>query len=186
VAYLVPSGAHAPSAEALRAHAKETLPEYMVPSAFVTLEHLPLTPNGKLDRRALPAPELDAYAMREYEPPQGEVEEILAGIWQELLKVERIGRHDNFFELGGHSLLATQLVVRIRSRLSVEVSMRSVFEHRALKELSHRVAELREAQRLDHIAQGGSDVQALLARVASMPESEVRELIRSRTMGTRS
>ena len=79
----------------LRAHLKAALPEYMVPSAFVVLERLPLTPNGKLDRRALPAPELEAYASRQYEAPQGEVEEILAGIWQELLQVERVGRHDN-------------------------------------------------------------------------------------------
>ena len=86
----------------------------MVPSAFVVLERLPLTPNGKLDRRALPAPELDAYASRQYEAPQGEVEEILAGIWQELLRVERVGRQDNFFELGGHSLLIVQMMERLR------------------------------------------------------------------------
>jgi acyl carrier protein len=146
VAYLVPNGAHAPSAEALRAHAKETLPEYMVPSAFVTLEHLPLTPNGKLDRRALPAPELGAYATREYEPPQGEVEEILAGIWQELLKVERIGRHDNFFELGGHSLLATRVIVHASEALDLELSIRAVFEHPTLQALSRCIErELTEA-----------------------------------------
>ena len=99
---------------ALRAHLKAVLPEYMVPSAFVMLESLPLTPNGKLDRRALPAPELGAYVSRQYEAPQGEVEEILAGIWQELLRVERVGRQDNFFELGGHSLLIVQMMERLR------------------------------------------------------------------------
>ena len=75
---------------------------------------LPLTPNGKLDREALPAPDLEAYGSRQYEAPQGEMEEILAGIWQELLQVERVGRQDNFFELGGHSLLIVQMIERLR------------------------------------------------------------------------
>ncbi|WP_234894674.1 non-ribosomal peptide synthetase, partial [Sinorhizobium medicae] len=96
-------------AASLRAHLTSLLPDYMVPSAFVRLEALPLTPNGKLDRKALPAPDDDAYARTAYEAPQGAVETALAGIWQELLGLERVGRHDNFFELGGHSLLAVQL-----------------------------------------------------------------------------
>ncbi|NRP75841.1 Linear gramicidin synthase subunit D [Ensifer psoraleae] len=99
-------------AGALRAHLGALLPDYMVPSAFVQLDVLPLTPNGKLDRKALPLPADDAYARRPYEAPQGEVETLLAGIWQELLGIERIGRNDNFFELGGHSLLAVQLLGR--------------------------------------------------------------------------
>ncbi|WP_455907021.1 amino acid adenylation domain-containing protein, partial [Rhizobium ruizarguesonis] len=93
-------------AASLRAHLGGLLPDYMVPSAFVRLEALPLTVNGKLDRKALPVPDDDAYARRAYEAPQGEIETLLAGIWAELLGVERVGRHDNFFELGGHSLLA--------------------------------------------------------------------------------
>ena len=95
-------------AEALRGHAGERLPEYMVPAAYVRLEQLPLTPNGKLDRRALPSPEGDAYARRGYEAPQGETEEALAEIWSEVLGVERVGRRDHFFELGGHSLLVVR------------------------------------------------------------------------------
>ena len=75
----------------------------MVPAAYVRLESLPLTPNGKLDRRALPAPDADAYATRGYEAPQGETETILAGIWAAALRLDRVGRHDNSFELGGHS-----------------------------------------------------------------------------------
>ncbi|MEI9426107.1 phosphopantetheine-binding protein, partial [Mesorhizobium sp. Cs1299R1N1] len=81
---------------------------------------LPLTANGKLDRKALPVPEDDAYARAAYEAPQGAVETALAGIWVELLGVERVGRHDHFFELGGHSLLAVQLMERLR-RLSLGV-----------------------------------------------------------------
>src|SRR5262249_31766343 len=92
---------NAPGAEQLRLHLSAALPEYMVPAAYVRLESLPLTANGKLDRKALPAPEVDAYVVRQYEAPQGVIEELLAGIWAELLKLDQVGRHDNFFELGG-------------------------------------------------------------------------------------
>ncbi|RML44994.1 hypothetical protein ALQ97_05336, partial [Pseudomonas savastanoi pv. glycinea] len=89
--------------EILRSYLQAQLPAYMVPVAYVHLDELPLTPNGKLDRKALPAPEHDALITRGYEAPQGEIETTLAQIWQDLLKVERVGRHDHFFELGGHS-----------------------------------------------------------------------------------
>jgi syringomycin synthetase protein SyrE len=108
----------------------------MVPGAFVVLESLPLTPSGKLDRRALPAPELDAYVSRAYEAPQGEVEEILSGIWQDLLHVERAGRNDNFFELGGHSLLIVKLTARIADALVVHVSVITVFRHPTIQQLA--------------------------------------------------
>ena len=98
--------------EELRTYLSATLPEYMVPAAYVPLETLPLTPNGKADRKALPAPDDSAYARRTYEAPQGEVEETLARIWSEVLRVERVSRHDNFFELGGHSLLALRMFAR--------------------------------------------------------------------------
>ncbi|MES0070628.1 phosphopantetheine-binding protein, partial [Mesorhizobium sp. M0074] len=111
------------------------LPDYMVPAAFVRLAALPLTPNGKLDRQALPAPDDDAYARTAYEAPQGEVETALAGIWAELLGVERVGRHDNFFELGGHSLLAVQLMERLR-RLSLGVEVRTLFARPVLCDLA--------------------------------------------------
>ena len=113
VAYLIAEGATTDVA-ALRSHLSAGLPDYMVPSAFVLLEAFPLTPNGKLDRKALPAPDGTAMATREYEAPQGEIEQALASIWQTLLNVERVGRHDHFFELGGHSLLAVQLMSRVR------------------------------------------------------------------------
>jgi len=86
----------------------------MTPSVIVVLEKMPLTANGKLNRRALPAPNGAAYNVREYEAPVGETEALLARLWSELLKVERVGRHDHFFELGGHSLLAVSLVERMR------------------------------------------------------------------------
>ncbi|WP_339493215.1 AMP-binding protein, partial [Pseudomonas sp. EA_15y_Pfl2_R67] len=108
--------------EALRTHLQAQLPAYMVPVSYVRLDALPLTPNGKLDRKALPAPDLDALITRGYEAPQGEIETTLAQLWQDLLKVERVGRHDHFFELGGHSLLAVSLIERMRQAgLSADV-----------------------------------------------------------------
>jgi amino acid adenylation domain-containing protein len=135
------------SVDALRAHLKGTLPEYMVPSAFVTLESLPLTSNGKLDRRALPAPELGAFVSRQYEAPQGEVEEILAGIWQELLRVERVGRQDNFFELGGHSLHGMNLSAKIESRFMVQLPVIAVFQYPTIQTMAKVVEALRLVNR---------------------------------------
>jgi thioesterase domain-containing protein/aryl carrier-like protein len=98
-----------------------------VPSAFVLLESLPLTANGKLDRKALPAPAGESFGQRGYEAPQGELESTLAQLWQELLRLERVGRHDNFFELGGHSLLAVESVHRLR-HLGINVHLEQLFK----------------------------------------------------------
>ncbi|MBB5360924.1 amino acid adenylation domain-containing protein, partial [Rhodanobacter sp. ANJX3] len=105
IAYLVVEAGQGEVAQ-WRAHAAAHLPEYMVPAAFVQLAALPLTGNGKLDRKALPAPDDEAFARRAYEPPQGDTESAIAAVWEELLGVTRVGRRDHFFELGGHSLLA--------------------------------------------------------------------------------
>src|SRR5207302_3437147 len=122
-------------AEGLRAYLAAKLPEYMVPAAYVRMETLPLTANGKLDRKRLPAPEGDAYAVRRYEAPQGAVEELLEGMWGELLNVERVGRQDNFFELGGHSLLAVMLVERM-SRAGLKADVRALFATQTRAELA--------------------------------------------------
>ena len=122
--------------EELGAFLKRKLPDYMVPSAFVVLEKLPLTANGKIDRRALPAPERQAEGYRAARTPQ---EEILCGIYAELLSLERVGIDENFFSLGGHSLLAMQLVSRVRSTLGVELSVRAIFEAPTVAELSARL-----------------------------------------------
>ena len=106
--------AAAPAAETLRAHLAASLPEYMVPAAYVRLDALPLTPNGKLDRKALPAPDSSAFAGPARDRPTGETEIRLAGIWADLLRLESVGRHDNFFDLGGHSLLGVRLMFEIR------------------------------------------------------------------------
>ncbi|WP_387467350.1 amino acid adenylation domain-containing protein [Photorhabdus sp. RM323S] len=100
----------------LRQHLLSSLPEYMVPAAFVVLAHFPLTTNGKLDRRALPEPDESAYQRQVYEAPRGEIEQLLAQCWCELLGVEKVGRNDNFFTLGGHSLLVVQLMGLLRKR----------------------------------------------------------------------
>ncbi|HYH80916.1 MAG TPA: amino acid adenylation domain-containing protein, partial [Longimicrobium sp.] len=131
-------------AEALRDRLRRSLPEYMVPSAFVFLDALPLTPSGKLDRKALPAPEL-ASAEDRYVAPRTPVEEVLAGIWAEVLRLERVGVHDSFFELGGHSLLAARVVSRIRELFGVEVPLRALFEGPTVAELAGRVEEVRRA-----------------------------------------
>ncbi|HEU4886738.1 MAG TPA: amino acid adenylation domain-containing protein, partial [Thermoanaerobaculia bacterium] len=139
VAYLVPQDGVVLEAVALRAALQSQLPEYMVPSAFVFLEALPLTPNGKLDRKALPAPQTSALIAREYEAPEGEVEQTLAALWQELLRVERVGRHDRFFELGGHSLLAMKLTSHIRAAFGVELPLRQLFANSTLSALAEVV-----------------------------------------------
>src|SRR5262249_37277881 len=123
-------------AEALRAHLSAMLPEYMVPAAYVQLDELPLTPNGKLDRKALPAPGGESYGKRSYEDPLGEIEQTVARIWSEVLKVERVGRHDHFFELGGHSLLAVRVISRLRQALGVEVALAELFARPTLADFA--------------------------------------------------
>jgi acyl carrier protein len=133
-------------AEQFRSHLSASLPEYMIPAAYVRLDDMPLTPNGKLDRKALPAPEADAYSTYNYEPPQGEMEMELAAIWTDVLKLERVGRHDNFFNLGGHSLAAVQVVTRLRQALSVELTIRDLFAQPVLHLFAEHIINLRLAQ----------------------------------------
>jgi hypothetical protein len=163
VAYVV--GEETDGAEALRAHLGETLPSYMVPSAFVRLEQLPLTPNGKLDRGALPVPDGDAYAAREYEAPVGKVEQALAGIWAELLGAERVGRGDDFFMLGGHSILAVQMISRVRKAMEVELALAALFENPVLSALADRILDLR-------LARFDPETLARLAQLVREPGAE--------------
>ncbi|WP_187626250.1 amino acid adenylation domain-containing protein, partial [Pseudomonas congelans] len=138
VAYVVGDGSSALTAVGLRRELAASLAEYMVPSAFVVLDAFPLTANGKLDRRALPVPDADAYASREFEAPEGEVEVTLARLWCELLNVERVGRHDHFFELGGHSLLAVSLIERMR-QAGLSADVRVLFSQPTLAALAAAV-----------------------------------------------
>ncbi|MDZ8090962.1 MAG: amino acid adenylation domain-containing protein [Nostoc sp. DedQUE05] len=144
VAYVVPQVEQSPTVSELRQFLKAKLPEYMVPSAFVLLESLPLTSNGKVDRRALPKPELDSILLEKFVAPRTPMEEMLAQIWAEVLKVEQVGIHDNFFELGGHSLLATQLLSRIRTSFKVELALRELFARATVAELAQSIGQLQQ------------------------------------------
>ncbi len=124
----------------LRDYLNTRLPDYMIPAAFVTLEALPLTPSGKLDRRALPKPGHEpAEGAGAGEAPRTPAEEVLAGIWSEVLHLGQVGARDNFFTLGGHSLLATQVLSRIRATFGVELALRDLFELPVLADLATRI-----------------------------------------------
>ena len=124
----------------LRSFLQEKLPDYMMPSSFVLLDALPLTPTGKVDRRALPAPGTTRPELKEdFVAPRTPLEEILAGIWAEVLGIEPVGMHDNFLELGGHSLLATQIISRLRHALKVELPLNSLFAFPTIAELTTHI-----------------------------------------------
>ncbi|RMF31801.1 MAG: non-ribosomal peptide synthetase, partial [Chloroflexi bacterium] len=146
VAYVVPGEAGEPDVGELRRFLEERLPDYMVPSAFVTMEGLPRTPGGKVDRRALPAPEGERpFLKQEYVAPRTPTEEKLAAICAQLLGIEQVGVHDNFFDLGGHSLLATQFISRVRETFGVELPLRSLFEHPTVAQLAQEIEKARES-----------------------------------------
>lgn len=136
VAYLVPVEEVAPSPADLRCKLAERLPEYMVPSIYISLKELPLTPNGKVDRRALPAPDQHSEA---YLSPQTPEEEVLCNIFAEVLSAGRVGRNDNFFALGGHSLVVMSVISRVREALKVELDVRALFEAPTPAQLASRL-----------------------------------------------
>ncbi|MGH3979305.1 MAG: phosphopantetheine-binding protein, partial [Pseudonocardiaceae bacterium] len=149
VAYLVPAeGATAPAAGQLRALLAASLPDYMRPAAFVTLDALPLTPNGKLDRRALPAP--DHTSTTGYRAPRTEVEQALAGIWAEVLGLDKVGAEDSFFELGGDSVRSLQLTSRAKAAFDITLTPRDVMTARTVSALAELIEEkiLNELERL--------------------------------------
>ena len=133
VAYLVAASGHALDMQALKTRLGDVLPDYMVPAALVAMDALPLNANGKIDRKALPEPEFGNQ--RDYAAPQGELENQLAAIWAEVLRLPRVGRHDNFFELGGDSILSLQIVSRWR-REGVSITPRQLFERQTVAELA--------------------------------------------------
>ncbi|GCE60718.1 non-ribosomal peptide synthetase [Microcystis aeruginosa] len=149
VAYIILQEKHRDLRDELKSLLKSRLPNYMIPSQIMILETLPLTPNGKLDKKALPIPDLNTFT--DGKMPVTPTEELLASLWQDLLKIKSVGRRDNFFELGGHSLLATQLVTRIRNSFGVELAVRKVFEHPQLSELATEISQVSSAVSLPPI-----------------------------------
>nr|AIE12095.1 putative NRPS/PKS hybrid synthase module B6C [uncultured bacterium] len=136
VAYVVSGSDDESLAVELKNHAREKLPEYMLPAAVMVLDSFPLTPNGKLDQRALPEPVGDRQSAEALVEPSSELERQLVDIWRQLLGVEEVGVHDNFFDLGGHSLLATQIVSRLREQMNIELPLADVFSYPTPAELA--------------------------------------------------
>jgi amino acid adenylation domain-containing protein len=161
----------------LRRYLQETLPDYMLPSAFVSLAALPLTPHGKVDRQALPAPGRQRSELSEsYVAPRNAVEDVLAGIWSSVLQVERVGIHDNFFELGGHSLMGTQVVSRILDAFSIELPLRSLFETPTLAGFTEALQEASgDRLKLERTAE-------LLLRLARFSDEQVKTMLAARTV----
>src|SRR6266849_2254244 len=159
--------------EELRRYVQRRLPEYMVPGEWVWMERMPLTVNGKVDRKGMPKRgekgREERGEGREGEGGRGEggartaTEELVAGVWAQVLKRERVGREENFFELGGHSLLATQVVSRVRSVLGVEVGVRSLFENPTVAGLGKHIEEVRRdgVLRTSFAAEGGEPVERI-------------------------
>ncbi|MCA9970366.1 MAG: hypothetical protein KC425_09125, partial [Anaerolineales bacterium] len=168
VAYLLAEGAQAPTVGELRRFLQESLPDYMVPSNFVLLDEFPLTPNGKVNRRALPAPEGGRPALEsEYVAPQTEVEQTIAALWKEALKVEQVGVNDNFFELGGHSLLLAQVHSRLQQQLQIELPIISLFQHPTISALAKHLSQAPEedqAAQQEQIRDRAERQKAALAR----------------------
>jgi hypothetical protein len=166
-AYLVATDGPPPATAELRGFLAATLPEFMIPGAFVTLAALPLSATGKLDRRALPAPERSSdSAAGAFVAPRTPREEMVTELWRELLGVERLGVRDNFFELGGHSLLAARLAARLRDRLAREISVQLVFHHPTIAALAAALEQI--------VAQGAvAEAPALVATPRRVRRSAV-------------
>jgi amino acid adenylation domain-containing protein len=172
IAYFVPASGKPAGADQLRKALLEQLPDYMVPAAFVPLDRLPLTPNGKIDRRALPNPEDGKLAGgKAYVAPRNPIEEKVAGIWQEVLQVERVGAHDDFFELGGHSLLATQVISRLRAAFQVELPLRSLFESPTVAGLAEAVTRFQAENPVS------DEMNQMLAELEGMSDEEIQKLL---------
>ncbi|MEZ5507810.1 MAG: non-ribosomal peptide synthetase [Gammaproteobacteria bacterium] len=141
----------------LKAKLKQFLPDYMVPSAIVLLDHLPITPNGKVDKRALPAPSAEDYASNAYVAPRNPTETALADIWCDVLGIEQVGAYDDFFELGGHSLLITKVSTRIKQQLGVELPLRTLFEVPTVAALAEIISAVNFTASTDAEAETGEE-----------------------------
>ncbi|WP_194788519.1 non-ribosomal peptide synthetase [Pseudomonas sp. UFMG81] len=174
--WLAETGA-APSANTLRQALLADLAEYMVPAAFVRLDSFPLTGNGKLDRKALPEPDGQAFARRVYEAPEGETEQRIAQLWQQLLGIEQVGRHDNFFELGGHSLLAVKLVERMRQH-DLAADVRVLFGQPTLAALAATVSpHAAQPVPANRIPSGCTRIEPHMLPLAELDQAALDDLV---------
>ena len=143
IAYVVLKGEAKLNSTELRRFLQKQMPDYMIPSIFVVLETIPLNPHGKIDRDSLPEPGNERFELETpFVAPRTPVEEVLAGIWSEVLGIERVGIYDNFFDLGGHSLLATRIVSRVNEFFQVQLPLRSLFESPTIGGLVNAIAEI--------------------------------------------
>ncbi len=166
VAYVTAQNGTISSAD-LRAFLGQKLPNYMIPELFLFLKKLPMTPNGKVDRKALPVPEQEGLGSKPgYVGSRTPVEEALAGIWCDVLRLKQVGVYDNFFELGGHSLLATRVVSRMRSTFQVEIALRALLERPTIAGLATVVNQ----RRLEELRSGQPG--QILAEIENMTEQE--------------
>ncbi|HEX5883448.1 MAG TPA: amino acid adenylation domain-containing protein, partial [Pyrinomonadaceae bacterium] len=167
VAYVIPNPECTIEARQLRDYLRGKLPEYMLPSAFVTLAVFPLTTSGKIDRLALPAPERNLETEEGYIAPRDALEEVLSTIFAEVLTLERVGVLDNFFELGGHSLSATQIVSRVQEAFQVELPVRKIFEQPTVEGLAQALLK-EQRERIQRTAE-------LLLQVSSLSEEKAAQ-----------
>ena len=167
VAYLVPRDGVTLADNDLRGYLSGKLPNCMVPAVFISLPALPLTPNGKVDRRALPAPDGPrTSAAHDFIEPRDQIEELVAQVWREVLRLDRLGVEENFFQLGGHSLLATRVVARLRGRFNVDLALRKIFERPTVAGLADEIAILRGDQ--SGIGRGADDANPAWRRIAAV------------------
>jgi len=170
-AYVVLKEILSATTKQLKDFLKERLPEYMVPTSFVVLDALPLTTTGKVDRNALPTDQIGVEANENYLAPQTPLEQVLAGIFSQILSLERVGVNDSFFDLGGHSLLATQILSRVRETFQLELPLRKLFKAPSVAGLAASILEDEaERERVERTAE-------ILLKLAILSDEEVDDLL---------
>ena len=196
VAYLVNAESSAKHENAiitgeLRTILKASLPDYMLPSAFVFLIAFPLTPNGKIDRKALPEPDNRIEKTTTYVPPGDALEKQLVKLWEEILGVQHVGIHDNFFELGGHSLLAIQLASSLRDALGIGISVRLIFESPSVSELAECIRKLQRNEEpslpvpVNRLFPDSTLITPDLLPLITLSQSEIEQIVQSVDGGVR-
>ncbi|HKN84018.1 MAG TPA: non-ribosomal peptide synthetase, partial [Pyrinomonadaceae bacterium] len=179
IAYVVAREVPPPTISEMRDYLKKTVPEYMAPSAFVLLDALPLTATGKVDRNALPVPEqMRPELAQVYVAPRSAVEQVLCGIFSEVLQIEPVGVRDSFFELGGHSLLATQVSSRVRAALQVELPLRRLFEAPVVERLAAVILS-EHGERVEQTAE-------LLLKLSTLSDEDAAKLLATKKHKTQS